>query len=297
MSIIAVVFVLVLLFVVVAVLKRLFQWQHTDGSRFNVVPFLGLLGAIVLLSMISTASQPTPVHSYVSEVFDLDDDDDRDDDDRDDDDDDDNHHHSSQKAKRTAHSLKQKAVKEPERYVLQQSASKADSAVEHVRIAVSKRPDWVDNSVLIEKKNLADYQPESAIIPQEFVVASGRWATVAEAEAEAITLANQLLLWKIHHYYGSDFVQERAQPLLSDATRFVTKTYQEPHSLELIDGLQTEMQRVYLQLDIEDYELKDLAPLLRQKTIENRLLLSGGVLGILALCCGSAAILLNRSHS
>lgn len=161
-------------------------------------------------------------------------------------------------------------------------------------------PQWLEAGLtVIDRENFEEFAHGFHEIPNEFIVASSRWATTQEAVAEVDLYLAQLMTQKIQSQLVSPASSEKLQSLLEHIEPYFdrTKLHEEQHRLELSDGTEAEMVRVYQKISVHPLAMQSLGRELRQLTVQSRLVQTGGAIGAFSLLCGAASLLLWRKKT
>jgi len=152
------------------------------------------------------------------------------------------------------------------------------------------QPRWMYSITLLDKKTLEIYLANQNDFPNRFVVSSGRFTTIGEAQSDAERLAKTAIKSKIIRQVGQSQISiddKQLRPLIS-------KTYNEQLQVKILDGKSTTMHRQHLLIDMSPENMTALFPNMRKTIVEKRIYTTaGGVLGIM-LMSGLLSVVLSR---
>ncbi len=187
----------------------------------------------------------------------------------------------AEKEKRSANAQLEKTEKllEKAKQELQQEKEKA-----------RQRPQWLSQHPVIEKKNWQKYLAHPETIPDQFIISSGRFTTVKEAQSNANRLAKVTISAKLKALTGQQGVHYDEAWYQSTLLR----TYDEALQVKILNGSPTTMHREHLLVKISPEHITALLPALRETIVEKRIYTAaGGIAGVM-LMSGLLSVVLSR---
>ncbi len=151
-------------------------------------------------------------------------------------------------------------------------------------------PRWLAEYPVIEKKNWQEHLAHPETIPERFIISSGRFATIKEAQSDAHRLAKVTISAKLKSLTGYEalpFDEAWYQSTLS-------RTYGEELQVNLLGSSPTAMYREHLLVNLSRENVAPLLPGLRKTIAEKRIYTAAGGMVAVMLTSGLLGFVLSR---
>ena len=175
---------------------------------------------------------------------------------------------------------KEKEVTSKQREEKKQLLEKAKQELKQEKEKSNSQPRWMYSITLLDKKTLEVYLANQNDFPNRFVISSGRFMTIDEAQSDAERLAKIAIKSKIIRQVGQSQIKiddKQLRPLIS-------RRYNEQLQVKILDGKSTNMHRQHLLIDMSPENMTALFPSMRETVVEKRIYTAaGGLLGIMLM--------------
>ncbi len=183
-----------------------------------------------------------------------------------------------------------KKLSSKQREEKKQLLEKAKQELKQEKEKSNSQPRWMYSITLLDKKTLEAYLANQNDFPNRFVISSGRFMTIDEAQSDAERLAKIAIKSKIIRQVGQSQIKiddKQLRPLIS-------RRYNEQLQVKILDGKSTNMHRQHLLIDMSPENMMALFPSMRETVVEKRIYTAaGGLLGIM-LMSGLLSLVLSR---
>lgn len=157
-------------------------------------------------------------------------------------------------------------------------------------------PAWMQAELpVISQAEMERYRAHAEPLPERLIVRSQLWSTPEEAAAQAERLGAELVQLQASKLFDTKFTLPAGTRVPLDLQQLIGDRYAETRPMALTEGLQTDMHRVSLLLNLDVADFQRATPVVRQLVVQPRLIWLASGLGLLSLLLGGIAWMLGRS--
>lgn len=159
-------------------------------------------------------------------------------------------------------------------------------------------PAWMQAELpVISQAEMERYRADAEPLPERLIVRSQLWSTPEEAAAQAEQLGAELVQLQASKLFDTKFTLPVGTRVPLDLQQLIGDRYAETRPMALTEGLQTDMHRVSLLLNLDVAHFQRATPVVRQLVVQPRLIWLAIGLGLLSLLLGGIAWMLGRSSN